>query len=293
MALVGKIKAYIRRAIGVWPAMELWNKFVMAPALPRLIWFENREVARSRSQLGIIPTAQIACIVPTFKRPEGVVAAVNSILMQERQDFVIIVVDDGAGLPVLPDDPRVFSVSLSRNCGVVGMVRNVGIRLSSSKFIAFLDDDNIWTPQHLTVAMRALEGNVDLVYTAVRRRKPDGSEFDILSKPFDRRRFFGRNLVGGYERHCPAKISLPAVQPPAAEPQDDAQGGLGIRLARQPLLPGCTYSSRDRRVYGQPQQLLYELVTPRVPRQRPEEPATQSTLREGTCPSLGQILEKG
>src|SRR6185312_14088649 len=117
------------------------------------------------------------------------VSAINSVPAQERGDFVIIVVDDGAGLPALPRDPRLFAMSLSRNCGIAGLVRNVGIRLSSSEFIAFLDDDNIWEPQHLAVSVQALEQGADLIYTAVRRRRPDGSELDILSKPFDRRRF--------------------------------------------------------------------------------------------------------
>ena len=102
---------------------------------------------------------------------------------------MIIVVDDGAGLPALPHDPRLFAVSLSRNCGIAGLVRNVGIRLSHSEFIAFLDDDNIWMPQHLTLAVGGLGTDTDMIYTAVRRRKPDGMEFDVLSKPFDRRRF--------------------------------------------------------------------------------------------------------
>ncbi|WP_231591453.1 glycosyltransferase [Saccharothrix sp. ST-888] len=36
------------------------------------------------------------------------------------------------------------------------MVRNVGIRLSSSRYVAFLDDDNEWEPDHLGPAVGAL-----------------------------------------------------------------------------------------------------------------------------------------
>lgn len=182
------VKRWVRSVIGIWPALEMRNRIIMAPYLRRWIRFENAEVERLRLQLGAVPTAKIACIIPTYKRPEGLISAINSILAQECRDFVIIVVDDGAGLPALPGDPRLFAVSLSRNCGIAGLVRNVGIRLSSSEFIAFLDDDNIWMPQHLTVAMEALEQGADLIYTALRRRNPDGSERDVLSVPFDRRR---------------------------------------------------------------------------------------------------------
>lgn len=189
MGIVSSFKAVVRSKIGLWPAMEMWNLVTMAPALPRLIQFENKEVTRLRSELGVVPTARIACIIPTFKRPDRLMTAINSILAQDCQDFVIMVVDDGGGLFNLPRDPRIFPVSLSRNCAVAGLVRNVGIRLSNSEFIAFLDDDNTWKPQHLSLAIRAVEGGADLVYTAVRRLKPDGSQLDILSKPFNRRRF--------------------------------------------------------------------------------------------------------
>jgi len=182
------VRRWVRSRLGIWPALEMRNRIIMAPYLPQQIRFENAEVKRLRLQLGAVPTAKIACIVPTYKRPEGLVSAINSILAQERGDFVIIVVDDGAGLPALPRDPRLFAVSLSRNCGIAGLVRNVGIRLSRSEFIAFLDDDNMWSPQHLATAVEALEQGADLVYTALRRRNPDGSELDVLSMPFDRRR---------------------------------------------------------------------------------------------------------
>jgi hypothetical protein len=189
MGFVNSVKAAIRKKIGLWPALEIWNSVALSPRLPELIRFENKEVARLRSELGQVPEAKIACIIPTFKRPQGLLKAIDSILAQERQDFVIVVVDDGAGLPKLPADSRLFAVSLSRNSAVLGIVRNVGIRLSRSEYVAFLDDDNVWTPRHLVVAVDSLERGADLVYTAVRRIRPDGSELDVLSKAFDRKRF--------------------------------------------------------------------------------------------------------
>lgn len=188
--LTAPVKKLVRSTIGIWPAMEMRNRVVMGHREPSLIAFENAEVARLAAQIGHKPTAPIAVIVPTYKRPVQVLDAINSILRQERQDFVIMVVDDGAGLPdKLPDDPRLTAVSLSRNSAVLGLVRNVGIRLTDSKFIAFLDDDNTWIPQHLTLAIGALEAGADFVYTDLRRIGSDGKEIDVLSGDFDRRLF--------------------------------------------------------------------------------------------------------
>jgi glycosyltransferase involved in cell wall biosynthesis len=87
-------------------------------------------------------------------------------------------------------------VSLARNTAVLGVVRNVGIRLADSEFVAFLDDDNEWEPEHLETALAALRAGASAaggrarplagVYTALRRVFPDGRELDVLSVPFDR-----------------------------------------------------------------------------------------------------------
>ena len=187
--LIRQAKQLIRRTFGLWPVLELGNKLAMGAKVPRLVRFENEEVARLTRELGGRPRARVACIVPTYKRPETLITAIESILAQEVQDFTIMVVDDGAGLPPLPSDPRVHGVSLSRNSAVLGLVRNVGIRLTESEFVAFLDDDNTWTPDHLTLALHELETGADFVYTALRRQTADGRLLDILSRPYDRRTF--------------------------------------------------------------------------------------------------------
>jgi glycosyltransferase involved in cell wall biosynthesis len=178
----------VRRRIGFVRVLELRNQLLMAPSVPGIRRLEDREVRRLRDRPGAaVPEAAVACIVPTYKRPEQACKAVESILRQTFTDFVVVVVDDGGGLPALPDDPRVFAYSLSDNTGIAGVVRNVGIRSSASKYIAFLDDDNTWHANHLECCLEALEAGADLVYTAIARRTLSGRELDVLSAPFDRR----------------------------------------------------------------------------------------------------------
>jgi glycosyltransferase involved in cell wall biosynthesis len=169
---------------------EARNKVLLAPSALRLRRLEDAETRRLAADLPAPPSARVATVIATHRRPEAVRAAVRSALDQSVRDQVVIVVDDGAGLPGLPADPRLFAVSLSRNTGVAGVVRNVGIRLTRSRYVAFLDDDNLWEPDHLERALAVLEspGGPDGVYTALRRVLPDGSEKDVLSVPYDRRR---------------------------------------------------------------------------------------------------------
>ncbi|MER6072929.1 glycosyltransferase family 2 protein [Streptomyces sp. NPDC001817] len=180
----------LKRTFGWLVLFELRNKVVLLPSALRLRRFETAEVRRLAAAAAPLPAALVATVIATHRRPDELRAAVRSALAQTVRDQVVIVVDDGAGLPELPDDPRLLAVSLARNTGVAGVVRNVGIRLTRSRYVAFLDDDNLWDPDHLERALEVLEspGGPDGVYTALRRVLPDGTERDILSVPFDRRR---------------------------------------------------------------------------------------------------------
>ncbi|WP_406388492.1 glycosyltransferase family 2 protein [Streptomyces sp. NBC_00211] len=180
----------LKRTFGWLVLFEARNKVLLAPSAVRLRRFEDAETARLAASLGSPPNALVATVIATHRRPDALRAAIRSALAQTVTDQVVIAVDDGAGLPELPADPRLFAVSLARNTATAGVVRNVGIRLTRSRYVAFLDDDNLWEPDHLEQALAVLEpgGGPDAVYTALRRVLPDGSERDVLSVPFDRRR---------------------------------------------------------------------------------------------------------
>ncbi|MFI8230041.1 glycosyltransferase family 2 protein [Streptomyces sp. NPDC085900] len=191
MRRVARAPWTLLKALFGWLVLfEARNKVLLAPSALRLRRVEDAETRRLSAELPTPPSALVATVIATHRRPEALRAAVRSALDQTLRDQVVIVVDDGAGLPELPADTRLFAVSLARNTGVAGVVRNVGIRLTRSRYVAFLDDDNLWEPDHLERALAALEapGGPDGVYTALRRVLPDGSEKDVLSVPFDRRR---------------------------------------------------------------------------------------------------------
>lgn len=181
---------------------ELRNKLLLWPGAIRLLKLENAEVHRLRAEVSRLSEHKVAVIITTYKRPELLVRAIRSALDQTMEDFIVLVVDDGGGLPDLTEfssDPRLFACSLSVNTKFHAIAKNVGIRLTRSKYIAFLDDDNTWEPEHLEVALEALEGDQlstpGYVYTAVRRSFADGRTYDLLSVDFDRRLLGYENFI--------------------------------------------------------------------------------------------------
>jgi len=99
--------------------------------------------------------AEFSVVVPTHGRPAYLDAALRSVLAQTFADFECIVVDDASPEPpAVPDDQRVRLVVRPVNGGPAA-ARNTGIEAATGRYVAFLDDDDIWLPDRLRAARQA------------------------------------------------------------------------------------------------------------------------------------------
>ncbi|MGB2630908.1 MAG: glycosyltransferase family A protein [Candidatus Omnitrophota bacterium] len=93
-------------------------------------------------------------IIPTFNRKPFLEVAITSVLEQTFKDLELIVVDDGStdGTKKLISKFKNSRIIYKHqeNRGVAG-ARNTGLALSSGKFVAFLDSDDRWIPEKLSV----------------------------------------------------------------------------------------------------------------------------------------------
>jgi glycosyltransferase involved in cell wall biosynthesis len=92
----------------------------------------------------------ISVIIPTYNRLEFTKKAIKSVLNQSFSAKEIIVVNDGGeDINILKDlHPSIKLIAYQENKGV-SYARNIGIKNSSYKWIAFLDSDDIWLEDKL------------------------------------------------------------------------------------------------------------------------------------------------
>jgi glycosyltransferase involved in cell wall biosynthesis len=101
----------------------------------------------------------VSVCIRAFARPDGLRAAIESVLAQSFQDFEIVVSDDSGDLaPVARAfaDPR---VRYHRNPQPEGQVANIvtAFGLAQGRLLALLDDDDRWLPRFLEAAVDAFE----------------------------------------------------------------------------------------------------------------------------------------
>lgn len=111
-------------------------------------------------------------VIPTYRRPALLREAIDSVLAQTCGDFELIVVDDDPALSAREAlagivDHRVRYVENDHRRGGAG-TRNAGIERATGKWVAFLDDDDVWLPEKLARQLEKIEAGdeeLGIVYT--------------------------------------------------------------------------------------------------------------------------------
>lgn len=114
---------------------------------------------------------RVSVIIPSYKTADLIAGCLDSVFAQSYTDFEAIVVNDGS--PDTPQLEKVLDPYMERivylrqeNKRAAG-ARNHAIRHARGEFLAFLDSDDSWMPDHLARQMRlfAADPSLDLVYS--------------------------------------------------------------------------------------------------------------------------------
>jgi glycosyltransferase involved in cell wall biosynthesis len=108
-----------------------------------------------------LTSPEVSVVLPSRDRPELLERSLACALGQDGVEVEVIVIDDGSapalhGRVAALDDHRVTLLRHDRARGVAS-ARNAGIAAARRPFIAFLDDDDVWSPEKLAAQVEALE----------------------------------------------------------------------------------------------------------------------------------------
>ncbi len=142
----------------------------------------------------------VTVLVPTFNRRRYLAEALQGLVRQTYANFEAFVINDG-GQPVRDlveslNDPRFTRIERRENRGKAASL-NEGLERAAGKYVAYLDDDDRYYPQHLERLVAALEGPTDCgaaytdLYKVHCRVRADGTR-EVLGKVVTVSRDFDR-----------------------------------------------------------------------------------------------------
>lgn len=146
---------------------------------------------------------QVSIVMATYNRSNIIGYSIRSVLASHFQDWELIVVgdactDDTQEVVRTFGDPRIRYACLEKNFGEQSGPNNHGVSLARGEYIAFLNHDDFWLPDHLTHALAVLKNtDADLVFS-----------IGLLSHGGPR----GTLMYGALteEKHYHARLSIPA-----------------------------------------------------------------------------------
>ncbi len=153
----------------------------------------------------------VSVVIATYNRTHTLRHAVQSVRNSSFTDWELIVVgdhctDDSAECVASFNDPRIRFVNLPVRTGHQSGPNNHGIALSRGKYVAFLNHDDLYLPDHLGACVAELErSGADLAWVASATARP---------KPARRRVPFSFALIG-VPQSAPAFPRSPPVSPRA------------------------------------------------------------------------------
>jgi glycosyltransferase involved in cell wall biosynthesis len=120
----------------------------------------------------------VSVVIPAYNAGRYIEDTLNSVLSQTFKDRDIIIIDDGSTDNTLTLvqkykelHPNAIKLIQQNNSGPAA-ARNAGIKSTTSKYISFLDSDDLWVPGKLESQIKFIESQpeqVGLVYSRVAR----------------------------------------------------------------------------------------------------------------------------
>ncbi|MFW6008893.1 MAG: glycosyltransferase family 2 protein [archaeon] len=149
----------------------------------------------------------VSVIIPTYKRPNKLKRAINSVFNQTYKNWELIIVDDNNEgdeyrketvefMKSYLNESKIYYIKHKQNKGG-STARNTGIKNAKGKYVSFLDDDDFFLPEKIELQInKALNDNLDIVYCGVEDVDEEGNFLKKRSK-FVKQDFFKYQIIYG------------------------------------------------------------------------------------------------
>lgn len=133
-------------------------------------------------------------VLPTNNRKEYFKNALSSILNQKNGNWELIIINDGNDnvQDIIPRDERIRYIKNKNTIGASAS-RNIGVKVSRGDFIAYLDDDDEWLPEHLSLSQNILY-SYDFIYSGSKINK-NGKLSPWYNEKFSYKKLAQRNFI--------------------------------------------------------------------------------------------------
>lgn len=114
---------------------------------------------------------KVTVVIATYNRPDSLAKTIQSVLLQSEPNWQLLVIGDCCDprtLAVIEQvaDPRIRYVNLPQRCCEQSGPNSVGMLLADTEFVALLNHDDLWLPDHLQRALQSLHVSAANLYIA-------------------------------------------------------------------------------------------------------------------------------
>ena len=110
----------------------------------------------------------VSIIIPTYNHAKFLDKALKSVIDQTFNNWEVVVIDNHSTDQTKEiinkyTDSRIRYFKIINN-GIIAKSRNMGVKVSKGKWIAFLDSDDWWTKNKLEMCFKNIDDKIDFIY---------------------------------------------------------------------------------------------------------------------------------
>ncbi len=154
----------------------------------------------------------VSVVIATYNRPAALRHAIQSVIDNAFTDWELIVVgdactDDTAACVAAFNDSRIRFVNLPVRCGYQSGPNNHGVELARGRYVAFLNHDDLYLPDHLAMCVAELDASgADFVWVPTAMAVGQADAASASGKPYS----FALSGVPVFNEHAAASQYWPS-----------------------------------------------------------------------------------